>query len=481
MAQLTRSDIALAARRALVRDSMLDFVTHLHPHFSINWHHEVMAEKLTEFGKKKIRKMMFFLPPQHGKTEFATRNFPSWNFGLNPDCKTAICAYSYSKSQEYNTEVQRIMDTEEYISLFPETRLADSEYAGVWGKKRRSNEMFEILNTKEKRNTGFLKSGSVTGSLTGTPVDLLIIDDPVKDFIEASSPTIRERNWNWYMSVAETRLHNDSQILFIMTRWHQDDLAGRILEAERDEWEVVTFPAIKENDLNPYDPREIGDPLWPERHSLERMLKVKRKSPYIFNSLYQQKPTPDGSGDFSREQFEIIEPRNVPEGVLWDVYIDGAYSEKTKDDPTGIMLIGEYKRDVYIRHAESKFLKMPDLLNYLPIMLHNHGIDYKSTIYIEPKASGVSLYQMLRRKKKYNVRKIIGRLVQMGKTSRAKGASAVVGGGHVYLVKGHWNEEFIAQMISFPNGLHDEHVDNFSYFVHNKFGRALRGGLRHKN
>lgn len=461
---------------------MLDFSVLMHPKFDINWHHEIMADKLTQFGQGRIKKMMLFMPPQHGKTSFGTCDFTSWNFGLNPDCKTAVCAYSYDKSREFNMDIQRIMDSPEYIELFPETRLADSEYSGTWGKKRRSNDIFEIMDTKETKHTGFLKSASVTGGLTGTPVDLLLIDDPVKDYIEANSTTTRERNWNWYISVAESRLHNDSQILFIMTRWHKDDLAGRILASEPGEWEVVIFPAIKENNLNPYDPREVGEALWPWRHSLERMLKVKQKSPYIFNSLYQQKPSPEGSGDFSREQFEIIKAKQVPERLVWDVMIDGAFSEKTKDDPTGLMLIGDYDGDVYIRLAQSQFMKMPDLLDYIPLLIHNHDIDYRSLIYIEPKASGVPLYQMLRTKKKYNVRKISGKLVQMGKISRAKGASAVVGGGHVYLVEGLWNEEFISQMTSFPNDTHDEHVDNFSYFVHIKFGRkGQRRGLKNQN
>lgn len=224
------------------------------------------------------------MPPQHGKSELATRRLPSFILGKNPDLKIAICSYSATIASSFNRDLQRIIDDIPYSEVFPNTTLNES--AALNPSKNtylRNSETFEIIGKQ-----GFVKTVGVGGSLTGTPVDIGIIDDPFKDREEAMSNTIREKVYNWYTDVFMTRLHNDSQQLLIMTRWHQSDLAGRILETDND-WEIVIFPAIKERE-NKSDPRKIGEALWPEKHSLERLIKIKSDTPLTFNSLYQQEP-----------------------------------------------------------------------------------------------------------------------------------------------------------------------------------------------
>ncbi len=131
--------------------------------------------------------------------------------------------------------------------------------------------------------------------MTGTPVDIAIIDDPVKDANEANSITYRQRVWDWYNTVLSTRLHNSSRQLFIMTRWHEDDLAGRILKAESQEWTVLAIPAICEQEYDGgLSERHIGDALWPSHHSIEKLQKQKARAPREFNALYQQHPTIEG-------------------------------------------------------------------------------------------------------------------------------------------------------------------------------------------
>jgi hypothetical protein len=127
--------------------------------------------------------------------------------------------------------------------------------------------------------------------LTGTAVDIGIIDDPLKDRQEAQSNIIKEQLWNWYTDVFETRLHNDSKQVLIQTRWYDDDLAGRLLERD-DDWTIIDFPAIREAAENSYDKRKVGEALWPEKHSLEKLLKIKKDQPFTFESLYQQNPKP---------------------------------------------------------------------------------------------------------------------------------------------------------------------------------------------
>lgn len=227
---------------------------------------------------------MLFVPPQHGKSELATRRLPAFILGLNPDRKLAICSYSATMASSFNRDIQRIIDDRPYSQVFPDTTL--NEQSAINPSKNaylRNSEIFEIIG-----KSGFVKTVGVGGSLTGTPVDVGIIDDPFKDREEAMSNVIREKVYNWYTDVFCTRLDNNSQQLLIMTRWHQDDLAGRILITDND-WEVIVFQAIKEKEtIN--DPRQIGEPLWPEKHSLERLLKIKSDTPITFNSLYQQEP-----------------------------------------------------------------------------------------------------------------------------------------------------------------------------------------------
>lgn len=144
--------------------------------------------------------------------------------------------------------------------------------------------MFETVGHK-----GFYKAVGVGGSLTGTPVDIAIIDDPVKDAAEANSVTYRQRVWEWYNTVLSTRLHNNSKQLFIMTRWHEDDLAGRILKAEPQEWTVLSLPALCEEEHDGFlnSPRHVGEPLWGSRHSLDKLLRQQKGAPREFAALYQ--------------------------------------------------------------------------------------------------------------------------------------------------------------------------------------------------
>jgi hypothetical protein len=176
-----------------------------------------------------------------------------------------VCAYNQTFASKFNRDIQRIIDNPLYKNIFPATRLNDNDgYVG-------NSEEFEIVG-----NTGSLKTVGVNGALTGNPIDIGIIDDPIKDANEAYSSTFRKRVWDWYTTVFQSRLHNSSQQLITLTRWHEDDLAGRILRSETD-WEVLIFPAIKEDFLNPLDTREIGEALWPERHSLKKYWILKQK------------------------------------------------------------------------------------------------------------------------------------------------------------------------------------------------------------
>lgn len=340
------SSYNFAAEKA--RNSFRHFVEYTKLDYQFNWHHILLCDKLDKFAIGQIKKLMVFMPPQHGKSQLTTRHFPAYLLGLKPKTKIVVCSYSATLAQAFNRDIQRIIDDIPYHEVFPGTILSESNVTtSAHGNFLRNADIFETVGHR-----GFVKTVGVGGSLTGTPIDVGIIDDPFKDREEAMSVRIREKVYSWFTDVFRTRLHNTSQELLIMTRWDVDDLAGRILRIEND-WDVVELQAIKERDI-PGDPRKIGEPLWPDRHSLERILSIKENSPFTFNSLYQQEPKPSTEAlVFPEWDIYEEEPDVVP------IYgLDFGFS----NDPTAIVQVKIHKQDMYLKEIMyKKGLTTPDL------------------------------------------------------------------------------------------------------------------------
>lgn len=266
------------------------------------------------------------LVPTHN-SEGSTRRLPTFLAGRNPDAKIAVISYSATKAKKFNREMQRIIDSPEYHEIFPDTTLAQSVFGEDNGSGYvRTTEEFEFVG-----HSGSIKTVGVGGSLTGDPVDYLIMDDIYKDAKTAWSPVVRESVSDWYDTVAETRLHNGSQQLIVFTRWHEEDLAGRLLKEQGtydpvtnpNGWVVVVFKAIKEGAPTGYDPREEGAALWPEKHSLEKLLATRKRNPHVFESLYQQNPKP-AEGLMYDSGFAEYEVRPASMRVKRKAYVDTA-------------------------------------------------------------------------------------------------------------------------------------------------------------
>lgn len=439
------------------------FIPYVNPSYQRQWFHGEIADRCQKLLEGKIRNLMVFMPPQHGKSEIVSRSFPAFALGYNPDFKIVGCSYSATLAQQFSRSIQRIMDSKEYMSIFPGTCLNGSNVRTVTRGYLRNVDMFEVVNRK-----GFYKAQGVCGGLTGTAVDIAIIDDPVKDAIEAYSVTYRERVWEWYTSVLLTRLHNESRQLFIMTRWHEDDLAGRILEKEADKWEVVSVPAIREtlDDGNDFDHREVGEALWPERHNLEKLLAAQKRSPRVFNALYQQHPTADGGNIIRNEWFGHVSADTFArmhgrEPIVF--FIDTAYTDKTANDPTGIIATCRIGNDLYITHAEKAYMKFPELIRFIPQYAMAHGYTDRSTIRIEPKANGLSVVDQLKESTGLNVAKTP--TPTDSKETRLNASSPFVECGRVILVDGPWTDAFIDEVCGFPVQAHDEYVDLLAYAI----------------
>ena len=317
------------SERGLGERNLLSFTRHTLPAFAPAPFHIAYYEVLTRFAMGEIKKLMITMPPQHGKSEGATRRLPAFVLGQDPDKRIAIVSYNAIKARKFNRELQRIMDDDRYYELFPQTLLAGQASYQEQGRRSRNY----ARNSDECEIVGYqgsFKTIGVGGSLTGEPVDMLIMDDLYKDASSAWSPVIRQNVADWYDTVASTRLHNDSQQLLVFTRWHMEDLAGRLLEQEGvydpienpQGWLLVSFPAIQNRPPSEQDPRAEGEPLWPERHSLEKLLEIKGRSPTVFESLYQQNPQP--SQGLMYEEFNCY--TDLPSRSYSVAYIDAADS-----------------------------------------------------------------------------------------------------------------------------------------------------------
>lgn len=461
--RLRREKLKLEAPTSFSR-----FLGYSNPKYELEWFHKEIADHCQMLLEGKIKNLMVFMPPQHGKSEIISRNFPAFAFGQNPDLKIVGSSYSADLAEQFSRAIQRTIDSREYHEIFPDTYLNGSD--GRYVKNCiRNVDFFELVGHR-----GFYKAVGVGGALTGTPVDIAIIDDPVKDANEANSVTYRQRVWDWYNTVLTTRLHNHSRQLFIMTRWHEDDLAGRILKAEPNEWVVLSIPAICEQEHDGgKSERHIGDALWPSHHSIEKLLKQKARAPREFSALYQQHPTIEGGNIVKRHWFKKIslaEFRSLRFNEPMHFYLDTAYNKKKQgqdNDPSGILAACRIRNYIYIYNAMKVWKEMPDLLRFLPDFMGANEASDESKLHVEPKANGESVIQMLKEISTLNVKET--ETPKDSKEVRLRAVSPRIECGRVFLVDGDWNEEFLDEVCGFPTQPHDEFVDILGYAINDLY------------
>jgi len=302
----------LEREKNAARRNLLNFTKYTNSNYDVNWHHKLFAKKLDLFMKGKIKRLMVFMPPQHGKSELCSRRLPAMMLGKDPNLRIALTSYNHDFASKLNRDVQKIMTTKEYAELFPDTCLTN----GKNGLYVRNADEFEVMDCK-----GGLVSVGVCGGLTGRSVDIGIIDDIYKDAKDAWSPTVRQNVADWYDTVFKTRLHNKSRQLITLTRWHPDDLAGMLLKREGEDWEIVVLPALKTAENTCLgDNREIGEALWETRHSKKSLEKLKIRNEFVFETLYQQNPKPSEGMMFNTEQlrrFNLDDIENVKsDGII---------------------------------------------------------------------------------------------------------------------------------------------------------------------
>jgi hypothetical protein len=447
---------------------MIDFTVYVKPNYNTNWHHALIAEKLDRIVDGTLKRLMIFMPPRHGKSELSSRKFPAFYLGHHPNHEFISASYSGDLAVDFGRDVRNLLLDAKYQALFPDAALSEDSQA---------------KNKVHTKSGGMYFAVGVGGSTTGRGANVLNIDDPVKDRAEAESPTYRDALWEWYKSVAFPRLMPGGAIVLTMTRWHEDDLAGRILNQEQEggeKWEKLILPAIDENQ----------EALWPAAYPVATLKGIRETiGAHDWASLYEQRPRPIG-GSFFNESDLLVNNQPVPfpsscDGVF--AIIDSATKTGNEADGTAVTF---YARNRYSGHPlvvldwdiiqiEGAFLELwlPNQFKYLETLAEETKARNGSLgVWIEDKSSGTVLLQQAH-EKNLAVNEIDSLLTAMGKKERAINASSYTYRQMVKFseraynrtksYKGRTRNHLLGQILDFRVGSkgmdEDDALDTFSY------------------
>ncbi len=396
-------------------------------------HHRIVADVLTRVLDGSCRRLMVFMPPRHGKSMQITECLPSYFLGRYPDKRVIVLSYSSDLAARFGRE----------------NRAKIAEYGHLFDiALSKTNAGATAFDIKDHR--GGLLSVGFGGSITGQGADLLIIDDPVKNREEAESKTMRDKIFAEYQSTAYTRLQAGAAIIIVMTRWHEDDLCGRLLAQSPDEWEVLSLPALAEqgDTLG----RKVGEPLWPQMgYDKDWAIQTQRAvGSYAFAALYQQRPAPAGGGLIRRSWWKFYD--ELPEMVTVVLSVDAAFKGGEDADNVSIQAWGKRGAYMYLLDDDTQPMDFPKTLRAIRAMHQKHK---PRCVYIEDKANGPAILSMLHSE----IAGLIPVNPQGGKIARAHAVSAAIESGNVFLPRTPGAYALIDECAAFPNGAHDDRVD----------------------
>lgn len=404
------------------------------------------------------------MPPRHGKSQLASVYFPAWYLGKNPDKEIITASYSGELAKKFGGETRDLINEVNYKAIFNLKLKEDSQAKDLW-------------LTEEK---GSYTSVGRGGTTTGRGADVLLIDDPIANREEAESKTVREAVWNWYTSTAYTRLEKNGAIIIIMTRWHTDDLVGRVLEKAKETgeiWTRISFPAIAEEDE---EFRKKGEALWPAKKGLEELEAIRSLNVYDWFALWQQRPVASETQEFKKEWFKYYQTEDLlTKDLYYYTMVDLAGDKETSDNNVIVTVAKEKtKPEIYVVDVMAGHLDPGQVVDYLFQLKAKYGFRWVRCG-IEAVAYQKSLMYWIREKQK--TQGIYFDVVEMAargsKEVRIRGLIPMYKAGVIYHHASMIDLE--EELLVFPKGKHDDRIDALAYMQ--QVLQATSGGVRQFN
>ncbi|MCG3207299.1 MAG: hypothetical protein FOGNACKC_00899 [Anaerolineae bacterium] len=447
---------------ARARRRFIDFVPYTYPQYVVEPFNELVGETLDAVIAGDIRRLMIFAPPQHGKSQLVSVHFPAYWLGHYPNEPVILSSYAGSLAESKSRQTRAIVESVEYRRLFPAVRT---------NPRSRSVSRWEVY-----RRRGSLLAVGVGGAITGHGARLGIIDDPFASWADAMRQTQRDRIWDWWRGTFRTRIWENGVIVLIMTRWHQDDLGGRLLNEGGDRWHVLRLPAMAESQeerdqnnkflnlpLGLLDPlgRKEGEPLAPQRFSAEALAEIRSEVGInAWAAEYQGVPRPSEGSRFKRNWFQIVEevPRRGERVRFWD---RAAGTGPTADYTAGVLICKAEDGLYYIEDVVHGKFSPFEAQNVILQTAQMDADKYNNTVEIwveqEPGSGGKEAADTI-------TRLLAGFPVKAHRASgskivNAEPFAAQAEAGNVRVKRADWNSAYIEEMTAFPFGRNDDQVD----------------------
>lgn len=423
--------------------SFLDFINHVYPDYKVGPHHLKLIQVFEDIAAGKKKRVVVNIAPRHGKSELISYLAPAWFLGKFPQKKIIMASHTADLAINFGRRVRNLVGSNEYKGIFPQVELqSDSKSASRWGTNF-NGEYFAI---------------GVGGALAGRGADLFIIDDPHSEQdAKQNKASVFLPAWEWFQSGPIQRLMPGGAIIVVMTRWSKLDLTGQIVsQMEREEgvdpWEVIEFPAIKDD----------GTALWPEFWEIEELLAKKASLDVRYwNAQYLQKPTSEEGALIKREWWNIWEGNTPPECEFTIMALDAAQETNNRADYNALTIWGVFFNEetnnfnIILLNAIKRRLEFPDLKK---LVLEEYKEWQPDSFIVEKKSNGAALYQELRR-----MGVPIGEFTPgkgQDKISRVNAISDLFSAGIVWAPEHRWAKEVIEECNDFPSGTHDDLVDS---------------------
>lgn len=437
----------LLARKQAAQ-AIAPFIERLDLGFRPAAHHELLIEALESVERGECDRLMVCMPPGSAKSTYTSVVFPAWFLGRNPALSVIAASHTQELAERFGRRVRNILAMPAFERVFGFGLADDSQAAGRWDTDK-GGEYF---------------AAGVGGSITGRRADLAIIDDPVKSREDADSERMRERAWEWYVNDLLTRLKPGARQIVVMTRWHEDDLGGRILERERDRWRVIEIPM----EAMPGDPlgRAVGERLWPEWFT-DEMVSVAKMDMRAWNALYQQQPAAEEGDYFKADWFGEYDrpPVDIRKYGASDYGVTDGGGDYTEHGVFGVDAQGNlYVLDWWRKQASADAWiesKCDLILQHEPMCWFGESGPIRRAV--EP--------FLLRRMSERQAHCRVEWLPSISdKPTRARSFQAMASMGKVFFPRhATWKADVIGQLLRFPAGKHDDSVD-----VCSLIGRGLQ-------